>query len=472
MLKKVLFATIILNGLIFAKESPVAKDVKRMKFPELKWEVPEVGKDITKIELESGTTIYAKENRTLPLVEITVYTKGGASYLPEGYKLHPTLLINSMIKGGTKSFTSEEILDSLEYYAINVNGEVSDEYFAITFTFDPKFKDLVEKLIKEILFMPRFEEKVVNLEKNKILDVWNREMDEPGNLLYELRKKILYKGNPLSVSPDTFVFKQTTREELLTMHKKFFQPKNMSLSIVGDFDNGWLERTFPETFAPSFNNDEELKVQKPQHSEGGKVYFCQRPIPQGYVLFIQDMPNGYFEDIFKLFVAADILGGGFNSKIVSKVRNEMGLAYSAYASFGLISNIKGAFYAFTATRSDAVDQSIYYIFDAIKQMIEGKITESEFKLAKDSFVNSTITSIRSDWSYVKRLALRRLLNFPDDYFLRMNKEIAKMSLQDVKEVSKKYLKPESISLIIVGDSTKIKMAELEKFGKIEYIDLF
>ncbi|MQK95353.1 insulinase family protein, partial [Escherichia coli] len=49
-----------------------------------------------------------------------------------------------------------------------------------------------------------------------------------------------------------------------------------------------------------------------------------------------------------------MLGGGFNSKIISKVRNELGLAYETYSYFYTLSNMKGVFYAFSATRSDAV----------------------------------------------------------------------------------------------------------------------
>jgi zinc protease len=99
-------------------------------------------------------------------------------------------------------------------------------------------------------------------------------------------------------------------------------------------------------------------------------------------------------------------------------------------------------------------------------MVNGQISEEELKFSKDSFLNSTVTSIRSDWAYVQRLALRSLFGFPDDYFIKMQKAIDKITLDDIKEASKRYLKPDEISLIVVGDSTKLNLNELAKYGEI------
>jgi|UniRef100_A0A7V3KPI4 zinc protease len=465
---RTLLGVLLLFSFVFggSQESPMSREIKKMKFKPLKWEVPEVGKDINKIVLPSGVTVYSKENHTLPLIEVTVFVKGGPAYLPKGYGLIPELLIRNMLKGGTRSFSPEELIDSIEYNAIQINHRAENEYCSITFTFDPKVKDIAEKLIYEILFAPRIDEKVLKVEKSRLMDDWRRTLDDPDEVINTLSTMILYKGTTLESPPDTMKVLDITREELLKIHRKLFQPKNMTVSIVGDFVKDWPQAFAQFTFSDSLNDTLELTSPKALPVEGKKVYFCQRPIEQGYVMLVGDAPNGYFEDVFKLLILGDILGGGFNSKIVSKVRNELGLAYETYAYFSILSNIKGGFYSFTATRSDAVGTSIYYIFDAINQMVKGQISEEELKFSKDSFLNSTVTSIRSDWAYVQRLALRSLFGFPDDYFVKMQKAIDKITLDDIKEASKRYLKPDEISLIVVGDSTKLNLNELAKYGEI------
>ncbi|MDI6851203.1 MAG: pitrilysin family protein [bacterium] len=470
---RILTGVLLLSSLIFGdgKESQMAKEIRRMKFKPLKWSVPEVGKDIGKIALSSGTVIYLKENHTLPLIEVTIFVKGGAAYLPKGYGLIPELLLRNMLRGGTKSFSPEELIDSIEYNAILISHRVENEYSSITFTFDPKVINTAEKLIYEIIFEPRIDEKVLVLEKAKLLDDWRRTLDDPDEMTRILSTMILYRGTPLESPPDTIKLSNITREELLNIHRKIFQPKNMVVSIVGDFDRNWPETFGNCTFKDSLNDTTQLTIPKPQPVEGKKVYFCQRPIEQGYVMLVQDGPKGYSDDVFKVFIVGDILGGGFNSKIVSKVRNELGLAYATYAYFHILSSIKGGFYSFTATRSDAVTTSIYHIFDAINQMLNGNITEEELKFSKDSFLNSTVTSIRSDWAYVQRLALRSLFGFPDDYYKKMQEAIRNISLDDIKEASKTYLKPDSISMIVIGDSTKLNLNELSKYGEIIRMEL-
>ncbi|MEO0235980.1 MAG: hypothetical protein ABIM02_04565, partial [candidate division WOR-3 bacterium] len=70
MKKILLILTLSLVSIVNSKESPMAREIKKMKFKPLQWTVPTVGKDIEKLTLPSGTTVYLKENHDLPLVEI------------------------------------------------------------------------------------------------------------------------------------------------------------------------------------------------------------------------------------------------------------------------------------------------------------------------------------------------------------------------------------------------------------------
>lgn len=471
MFKKSLLLLLIVSTMYGEKESPMAREIKKMKFEPLKWEVPAVGKDIKKVAGESGIVLYIKENHSLPLVEINVYIKGGPAYMEYGQKLHPWLIASCLMRGGTLSYDPDELIDSLEFNAIDINVKSNDEYFSLSMAFQPQFEELAIKLMEEILFKPRFDAEIVYNEKLKIINEWQRSMDDPGQLLYEASKEVLYNGHPLGSKPDFESFNAVTPQEILGIHKRFFQPKNMVVSVVGDINSDNLVNILFSVFDSKYNNDYDLEL-KPAPTLGErKVYFVQREIPQGYIHFVQDAPAGYFEDTYKISLVSDILGGGFNSKIVSKVRNELGLAYSTYAYFSSLTNLKGTFYAFSATRSDAVEQSIYCIEDVIKQMENGQISEEELNLSKESFLNSSVTSVRNDWAYVQRLALRSLFGFPDDYFERMNDEIKDLTLQDIKDASKEYLDHEKMSIIIVGDSTKINLKTIEKFGPIELLAL-
>ncbi len=452
------------------KESPMARELKRMKFGSINWDVPSVGKDIKKIETKSGTTLYLKENHSLPLIEITIYTKGGPAYLENGQRLPCNLIANTLIKAGTKTFSPDELVDSLECNAIKVTSESYDEYFVFSIQFQPEFAPLAMKLMREMLFEPRFDETVVNTEKLRVADEWQRDMDIPQRLLSEISRTIIFKGHPLGIRENLETFDTLSRNFLVELHRKFFQPQNMVVSVVGDFSFESFSEDLINVFNDKYNTGLILNAQKALPLEERKVYFCQRPIPQGYVYFLQDAPSGYFDDIYKVLLMTDILGGGFNSKIVSKVRNELGLAYETYAYISFMSIVKGVFYAFSATRADAVVNAIYYLEDAIKKMENGEISQDELTFSKDSFLSSSVTAIRSDWGYVKRLALRSLFGFPDDYFEKMRNEIGKLNIEDIREASRRYLNHEKMSIVVVGDSSKIDMEKLSDFGTIEFIE--
>lgn len=470
-MKRLLLLLILISAPLSAgKESPMAKEIKRMKFKPLNWSVPTVGKEIEKVELPSGAVLYLKENHDLPLIEISIFVKGGIAFLTSGDKLIPDLLLNSMLRGGTKSFKPDELIDSLEINAINIDSRAENEYLKFTFSFQPQFLELAIKLIDEILFYPAFSPDKVEEEKAKIENYWARYIDDAENLLSEVSKSVLFAGNPISSKPDFERFRKVTREDLVRIHKMFFQPKNMVISVVGDFKNLEMKSYLTNVFEAGKNNNYALSAITPQPLTERKVYFVQKEVPQGYVFIVQDAPCGYSRDLVPLLLVGDILGGGFNSKIVSKVRNELGLAYNTYAYFSVLSNIKGVFYAFTATRSDALHEAIYYMEEAIKQMINGNITRDELELSKESFLSSTVTSINNDWTYLQRLALGSLFGFPDNYLFKFRDEVAKQNLETIKQASAKYLQPEKMAIIVVGDSTKIDMKKLEEFGPLQIIE--
>ena len=118
MRKILLIGLLSLSILAGEMKSPMAKEVERMKFPPLKWDVPEVGKDIKMLK-ENGSVIFLKENHNLPLVEITIYVRGGRLYTDPTDRAVCELLAPMLERGGTKDLSPEKFSDILDFNAIS-----------------------------------------------------------------------------------------------------------------------------------------------------------------------------------------------------------------------------------------------------------------------------------------------------------------------------------------------------------------
>ncbi len=176
-------------------------------------------------------------------------------------------------------------------------------------------------------------------------------------------------------------------------------------------------------------------------------------------------------DIYALQVMNFILGGGgFESRLMSEVRTRNGLAYNVFSSFYPGRRFPGVFMAETETRADSTAKTISLMESIIKGMTEKPVTDSELKQAKQSIISSFIFAFTSSASVVDRKATLEYYGYPDGYLENYRDNISKVTKDDVLRVARKYLRPDKMKMVIVGDESKFDKP-LSAFGKVDLIKL-
>ena len=148
-------------------------------------------------------------------------------------------------------------------------------------------------------------------------------------------------------------------------------------------------------------------------------------------------------------------GGGFASRLMQKIRDEMGLAYDVHSYF-LASKEKGVFQAAVQTKNESSNTAIAEILMQMKKMQKEDVSEEE--------LNDAVSYLTG--SFPRRLdtmaKLSRLLALIEFYGLGMNydkeyiEHIKAVKIEDVRRVAEKYLHPDKYVLVIVADQEKVK----------------
>jgi len=94
------------------------------------------------------------------------------------------------------------------------------------------------------------------------------------------------------------------------------------------------------------------------------------------------------------------------------------------------------------------------------------VSEAELAATKRSVVARFALALEQPAQLVGFAITRKLYNLPDDYWDNYPAKIAAVTAEDVQRVARKYLNPEAMQIVAVGDGEKIKSI-LEKFGSIE-----
>ncbi len=143
-------------------------------------------------------------------------------------------------------------------------------------------------------------------------------------------------------------------------------------------------------------------------------------------------------------------GGGFASRILDKVRDDMGLAYSAYSYF-IANKYQGCYMAGLETKNQSAKTAIDETLKIIENMRKEPVTDKELQDAKDYITGSFPRKMDTNSKIAELLTQVEFYNLGLNYFEMYEREITKVTKEDVLEVAKKYLHPDNIYIIEVAN---------------------
>jgi predicted Zn-dependent peptidase len=172
------------------------------------------------------------------------------------------------------------------------------------------------------------------------------------------------------------------------------------------------------------------------------------------------------KDYFPLTVMNTILGGSFSSRLNNNLREQHGYTYWAGSSFDM-RLAPGSFTASSSVQTAVTDKAMTEFFNELNRISE-KVSDQELTRAK----NYLALGYPGDFETVSQIAgqLGEMLYYglPDDYFNNYIGKVLAVTKEDVQRVAKKYIDPENIAVVVVGDQKSVqKGLEGLKLGKLK-----
>jgi len=175
-------------------------------------------------------------------------------------------------------------------------------------------------------------------------------------------------------------------------------------------------------------------------------------------------------DYVPLEVMNTELGGLFSSRINMNLREAHGYTYGAGSSF-TYQRHPGPFLAYSAVRTDVTAPATTEIFNELRRIRDTQMTPDEMKLSKDSITRSMPGRFERGTDAVGTFAELFIYDLPLDYFSKLPEEVDAVTPERAQAMAQKYIHPEKIVVVAVGDKTKIE-DEMKKLnlGKMEMRD--
>ncbi|MBW2476694.1 MAG: insulinase family protein [Deltaproteobacteria bacterium] len=421
-----------------------------LSFQPLVFHVPEV----ERVNLDSGISLYLREDNELPLIQLTAMIGSGALAASIDKAGFDELFAGSWRTGGTRQRTPADLEKQIDFLAANLGAQMGPYFTQIDLSL--RAQDLREGLsiFADLLKDPGFAQESFELEQIKAQERVRRQNDNPGSVARRLLSAALYPHHYLGQSPTIQSIASVTRDDLINFHRTFFAPNNLSLAVSGDFDRkeliALLEQAFegwPKQTVPNISVDGIITEQV------GGVQVVDRPIPQTTVLvgglgLTKDHPDQYAARVLNY-----ILGGGsFNSRMMKEIRSNRGLAYSAYSFLQVGRRLPGLFVAGTETQNGKVVEVLGLIHEIMTSLRENPVSDAELQLAKESQINSFVFGFDDSHAIVVQQMHLDFFNYPDDYLSNYRNRISEVTAQDVQRIANELIRFQEQQVILVGDS--------------------
>ena len=154
--------------------------------------------------------------------------------------------------------------------------------------------------------------------------------------------------------------------------------------------------------------------------------------------------------------------------MMDQIRSKEGLAFNVASLFQPGRRFPGTFEAERETKAATTVRTIGLMDGIIRDMTQKQVTGQELSLAKDSIINSFIFAFTNAASVVNQRARLEFYGYPRGYLENYRDNIARVTREDVLRVARKYLRPEEMILVVVGDRKKFDKP-LATVGKVTEI---
>lgn len=436
----------------------------KLSYPELKLEIPVV----SQFKMQNGLKVFYIKDSTLPIIKMALFVKGGSFTDSKSTIGLSGLLSSSQRDGGNHLMSATNLDQFLEERGATIAASSSDTVNEVSLQcLSTDLKEIMPLFVSTAL-NPSFERKRFEIQRKLALEGLRRQNDEAAQVVRRKFNKLIYKdhvaGNEASFATVSSIDLEKVKEE----HKKRFRPDGAQLLVVGDIALNQLKVLLNKSFSKWKPQGKENTIDTSMNLDfASERQYIEMDTPQLNIRVGHKSLKISNPDYFPLLIADYILGGGgFNSRLMQKVRTEMGLAYSIY-SYVWGDVYYGTMGVYCGTKTNGAVDSLSEILNQINKVRDEKVTEAEFNLAKNTMINQYVFKFSSKYQVASRMLYFQRKNLPDNFMQLYLESLKKVTIEDVQGAAKKYWKPESLKILLVGKVSTIKDALETKFGKFK-----
>jgi len=413
-------------------------------------------------------TVPANETYTLPnglkvtLVPYGIIPKAAISLAVDAGEINEgsgrtgvASLTTDLMKEGTENQTAQQVAEAAARMGSTLEIHAGKDQTKLGIDVLQEFAPDAVKLLADVAQHPRLPQSEIDRLKNDALRQIALQNSQPQTMAVVRFRKILYGDHPYAiVVPTEDDIKRLTIQDVKDFYAGNFGAQRAHLYIAGKFDAAAVKKAVAENFSSWSKGAarmENVPVLKPQRV----LDVTDRPgAPQSTLLVGLPVPPATSPDTVSLIVANALLGGSFNSRITANIREAKGYTYSPRSE--LSRRYHDGYWAESAdVTTQFTGPSLKEIFFEVTRMQKEPVTEPELKGIQNYLSGIFVIQNSNRSALIGQLENVDFQGLGENYLKTYVSKINGVTPAVVQKMTQDYIKPEEMTIVVIGDKAKI-----------------
>jgi len=405
--------------------------------------------------MDNGLRVILEENKNAPVVALQIWVKVGSADEndEEAGMCH---FIEHMLFKGTEKRKVREAAREVESLGGTINAYTSYDQTVYHITLASRYAETGLDILSDAIQHSTFDPLELEREREVILEEIRRGEDDPSRRLFKQTMAILYRQHPYRrpVVGYEKTIRSIQRDKMVSFFKKWYAPNHMVLIAVGDFDSREMEKKVREIFKHFKPSSEKLtqRLEEPVSMEVRPV-ISYGNLKETYLQIALPICSARHEDTPALDALSHVLGGGEPSRLVQKIKLEMGLVHSIYAS-SYTPKDPGLFIIGATLPAENIERTIEAIWEEVNRLRTEGVTAEELHRVKVNIESDLIYGRQTVQGQAGKIGFYEVtagdVQFEKEYMRR----IALLQNEDIQKVFRKYFKSHLLGISILAPNEK------------------
>jgi len=370
--------------------------------------------------------------------------------------------LEHMVFKGTPTRSMRKIKEDIEGRGGSLNGFTSEEVTCYLAKVSSHHIDIAIDVLSDMVLYAHLSKKDIERERNVIIEEIRMYRDLPSHYVHDILSGVMWPNHSLGlpISGDMQSVSSITRGDLVEYKNKNYTPKNIVVSLSGNFDGTKAMQNIKRLFRANVKHKTPSLIRFNRAQRVPQIKTLYKDTEQSHLVIGMHTFGKMHKDRYALGLLHIILGANMSSRLFESVREKKGLAYEIGTEIKRYKDT-GAFLVNVGTEHKKVQKAVLLILKELKKIKTEGVSRNELKRAKEFFRVQLLLALEDTLNHMLWLGEYVLASgkLPDKNDII--KKIASVSSSDIERVAKDIFKRRNLNLALIGPVKDKERREIE-----------